>query len=251
MAARSVPFFERRPVVSALVLFVVDLAIIALAGAAAKALGVGGMKAGFVALCVETVFVVAVLGGLRWWREAGFNRPSEWRELKLLWVPAAVLVVLPLIVGLHALAPATAAYLVAYALTGFTEEAWFRGVLLRVLGTIGVRRAVLLSAVLFGASHLVNVLFRSNPFLVLAQAVDAFSEGVGFGAIRLRTNTIWPLIVLHGFEDLLLRFTRLPPIPVNVFQSVVLLVYGVYLLRNMRGGVERPGLGTPERPRVV
>ena len=235
MAARSFAFFERRPLISAVVIFLADLALILIVGAAAKALGAEGMNAGFVALCVESVLLVLVLAALRWWRAAGFNRPSEWRELKLLWVPTGLFVVLPLVVGLHVVAPATAAYLVvAYALTGFAEEGLYRGVLLRVLGPLGARRAVLLSAVFFGASHLVNLMFRSNPFLVFAQAVGAFSMGVGFGALRLRTNTIWPLIFLHGSEDLLLRFTRLPPIPLNVFQSVVMLVYGVYLLRNMR-----------------
>jgi hypothetical protein len=194
---------------------------------------------------MATVLVAGVLTALHWWQAARFNSPSEWRELRLLWVPAAVFVVLPLVVGLRALASATAVYLVvAYALTGFTEEGWYRGVILRVLGPLGPRRAVVLSAVFFGAAHLVNVLFRSNPILVFAQAVGVFSEGVGFGALRLRTNTIWPLIVLHGLEDLLLRFTRLPPIPLNVFQSVVMLVYGIYLLRNMRGG-------EAARPRVV
>ena len=126
----------------------------------------------------------------------------------------------------------------------------YRGVLLRVLGPLGTRRAVVLGAVFFGAAHLVNLLFRSNPFLVFAQAIGAFSFGVGMGALRLRTNTVWPLIVLHGFEDLLLRFTRLPPIPLNVFQSVVMLLYGAYLLRNMRGG-ERPGLAASGKPGVV
>jgi hypothetical protein len=107
--------------------------------------------------------------------------------------------------------------------------------------------------VFFGAAHLLNVLFRANPFLVFAQAVGAFSEGVGFGALRLRTNTIWPLIFFHFSEDLLLRFTRLPAIPLNVLQSVVLLVYGIYLLRGMRGpkgqGRPRKGRGPPERVR--
>jgi membrane protease YdiL (CAAX protease family) len=251
VAARSFTLFERRPLISAVVIFLADLALILIVGAVAKALGVEGMNAGFVALCVESVLLVLVLAALRWWRAAGFTRPSEWRELRLLWVPAAVFVVLPLVVGLHALAPATAVYLVvAYALTGFTEEGLYRGVLLRVLGPLGTRRAVLLSALFFGAAHLVNLMFRSNPFLVFAQAVGAFSEGVGFGALRLRTNTIWPLIAFHFFEDLLLRFTRLPPIPLNVLQSVVMLVYGIYLLRNMHGRAERPGAGA-EQPRVV
>jgi hypothetical protein len=74
--------------------------------------------------------------------EAGFNRPSEWRELGLLWVPTAVFVILPLILGLHALPASTALYfVVAYALTGFAEEGWYRGVLLRALGPLGPRGA--------------------------------------------------------------------------------------------------------------
>ena len=35
---------------------------------------------------------------------------------------------------------------------------------------------MVLSAAFFAAAHLVNVLFRSNPFLVSAQAVGAFSD---------------------------------------------------------------------------
>jgi hypothetical protein len=88
VAARFVTLFERRPVAWAVGLFAIDIAIVVVAGFVAMALGVRGLNAGFVALCVETVFVVAALSALRWWGEAGFNRPSEWRELGLLWTPA-------------------------------------------------------------------------------------------------------------------------------------------------------------------
>ena len=191
---------KHHPVISAVLLFAADLAVTALAGIAAEAFGAGGMQGAFVALCFDTVLVAVVLTALGWWRAAGFNRPARWRNLRLLWIPAAALIVLPLVSGVHTLAPTTAGFLVvAYALTGFTEEAWYRGLLLRVLGPIGPRRAVFLSAALFGAAHLVNLMFRANPFLVFAQAIGAFSEGVGLAALRLRMNTIWPLIVLHGF----------------------------------------------------
>jgi hypothetical protein len=68
VAARSVPLLERHLVVSALVLFLADLAIIGHVGAAAKALGAADMSAGFVALCVETVLVAVVITALCWWR---------------------------------------------------------------------------------------------------------------------------------------------------------------------------------------
>jgi uncharacterized protein len=97
--------------------------------------------------------------------------------------------------------------------------------------------AVLLSSALFGAAHLTNVLFRGNPALVAAQAVGAFSFGVGYAALRVRTGTIWPLMVLHMLTDLLAAVGGLPRIPILVAQDVILLGYGLFLLRG--AGVKR------------
>jgi hypothetical protein len=75
---------------------------------------------------------------------------------------------------------------------------------------------------------------RSTPAIVLAQSVGAFCDGAGFAAIRLRTNTIWPLIILHMLHDLLLKFTRLPAIPLGVVQVTILMIYGFYILRTTK-----------------
>jgi membrane protease YdiL (CAAX protease family) len=97
-------------------------------------------------------------------------------------------------------------------------------------------RAAVISAVLFGLMHLVNLFIRSNPAIVLAQCVGAFVDGVGFAALRIRTKTIWPLVLLHMLHDLLLQYTRLPAIPLDVAQVTILMFYGFYLMRQPKKG---------------
>jgi membrane protease YdiL (CAAX protease family) len=128
----------------------------------------------------------------------------------------------------------TFGYLVsAYAMTGFMEEGIWRGFVLRVLKPTGTVRAILVSSLLFGLLHIGNLLYRS-PAIVFAQMLGAFVHGIGLGAIRLRTNTIWFPVVLHGLHDLALRYTNFPVIPLDVVQVTLLMLYGIYLLRTWK-----------------
>lgn len=224
--------FQKHPVGSAVALFAIDLLLGVLSGAAVQAL-LPQADAPFIAMCVTAVAIGGLLTFLHWWQEVGFNGPDRWRSLGLLWLPAVVAVVLPLLGGVQWLPAGTALYFtVAYLITGFMEEAWMRGLVLRVLQPIGPVRAVLLSALLFALLHSTNFLFR-NPAIVLAQMVGAFCFGVAFAALRLRTNTIWFLMGLHMLHDFFLHVTVFPVIPLDVVQDVILLIYGVYLLRGL------------------
>lgn len=244
---------ERFPIVSAVILFALDLLLGAVSGILAKAL-LPEADPAFVAMCVLAVAIAGLLTLLRWWREAGFNGRSQWRELRLLWLPAFVAIVLPLFGGFKEVDPRLVIYLtIGYLITGFMEEAWVRGLILRVLQPVGPVRAVLISALLFALLHVTNFLFR-DPAIVLAQMVGAFCFGVAFGALRLRTNTIWFLIALHMLHDLLLHLSGFPTIPLNVVQDVILLIYGIYLLRGLRQGMQpggEPGEDPQSTPQFV
>ncbi len=223
----------RHPIPAASAFFAAELLTGILAGVAAKA-WLPQADPAFVAMCVLAVLIAGILTALRWWGEVGFNRPGNWRALRLLWLPAIVTIVLPFLGGVTWLDRQTAVYLfIGYLITGFMEEAWVRGLLLRVLQPIGPVRAVLLSALFFALLHVNNFLFR-NPAIVLAQMVGAFCFGLAYGALRLRTNTIWFLILLHMLHDLLLRYSAFPLIPLNVVQDVILFFYSLYLLRGLR-----------------
>ncbi|MFZ1752503.1 MAG: CPBP family intramembrane glutamic endopeptidase [Caldilineaceae bacterium] len=235
--------FQKHPIASAVALFAIDLLLGALSGVAVQRL-LPQADAPFIAMCVMAVVIVGLLTGLHWWQEAGFNGPDRWRSLGLLWLPAAVAVVLPLLGGVQWLPVRTALYFaIAYLITGFMEEAWMRGLVLRVLQPIGPVRAVLLSALLFALLHSTNFLFR-NPAIVLAQMVGAFCFGVAFAVLRLRTNTIWFLVGLHMLHDLFLHLTVFPVIPLNVVQDVILLAYAIYLLRGLH---QPPSPSLPEK----
>ncbi|MCB8958346.1 MAG: TIGR03086 family protein [Nocardioides sp.] len=183
-------------------------------------------------LVVEALFALALLAApfVGTWRQLGVNRPAEWRHRGLLVVPLVV-AASPLALGVRSVGTDLLLVLVVgYVLTGITEELVWRGFALRLLAPLGERRAVVLGAALFGTAHLANVFFRDSTGLVLAQAWGAFCFGLAYGALRVRTGTIVPLMALHALTDLAASVGALPKIPVLVAEDVVLLTYGVVLL---------------------
>jgi membrane protease YdiL (CAAX protease family) len=187
---------------------------------------------GVLVLAVVVARAVAVRSG--GWSTLGLTHPREWRNTRLLIVPALISLV-PLLGGVRSIEAGMVAVLVAgYVLTGFMEEVLWRGAVQRILAPTGTAQAVWLGSALFGASHLTNVLFRDSVALVLSQAFGAFCFGVGYAALRWRTNTIWPLMVLHFTTDLFAAIGGLPKIPVLVGQDVVLLVLGALMIRKSR-----------------
>lgn len=180
--------------------------------------------------------VTAVLAATRGWAGAGFR--TRVVEPRLLVVPA-VIALIPLLAGVHLPgASMLTVFVVGYAVTGFFEEALFRGLVLGVLRPTGsageVWPAVWISSALFATAHLPNMLFGQAPAITVAQAVGAFCFGVGYGAVRVRTATVLPLMVLHFLTDLFLRIDALPiwaHWTVMVGGDTLLLLYGLLLLR--------------------
>ena len=193
--------------------------------------GLPNLTQSIFSLGVVAALLVALVTALGWWREIGCNPPTEWRNLTLLVLPLVVLL-LPFAGGINP-APVlpVGILVVGYALTGFAEETFARGVLLKLLMPGGPLRAVFMSSVLFGLMHFGNVLIRGNPAIVGAQAVGAACFGIAYAALRLRTGTIWPLMLLHALDDLFLQLGGLPVIPTAVVKDIILLAYGLVLLR--------------------
>ncbi len=207
---------------------------------------------------VEIVDVIVqsliALGGLIWlgWLSAaGFNSPSRWHSLYLLWLPA----LLSLFYLASALVtPASGAIVVILAimnalLIGLDEEARFRGVILQALLPYGSVGGAVLSSLFFGLAHLNNLLTHAPGMVVLAQVIGGILLGFGFAACRLRTRTIWPLIIFHMLYDLpanitlyntrsfavvssMLSTTSLVTVTIALIApGCILACYGLFLLR--------------------
>ncbi len=195
---------------------------------------------GLAALIPVAVTAAVILTVRGWWEPIGFRRgvrPGRWWVLLI----PAIVVLAPWAGGFESTDVATLALLlIGYALTAFAEESVFRGMMLRLLRGRGVREAVLLSSLLFGIAHLANVVIRGNPAIVAAQAVGAFTSGVGYASVYVLTGTIWAPMGVHLMHDLVLNTGVLPVIAVDVLQDIVLVVYGVILLWFTRAGRESP-----------
>lgn len=232
-------------------LFALDLVVVLMSAGVIRVLapGMAPLTAALIVTAVLCVAVTVLVWRISGVREAGFTGPHQWRHLHLLILPT-VLACIPLLAGFRPV-DALGTLIVGYALTGFMEEALWRGLVLWVLRPTGPLPAVVFGSLLFGASHLANVLFRDSVTLVAAQAVGAFCFGVGYAAIALRIGAIWPLMVMHALSDLFAAVGALPKIPILVGQDIVLLVVGLWLLRGNRVRLDVPdGPNLPRRPRT-
>lgn len=203
-----------------------------------------------VAMTLEGVVVAIVLILLGWWKESGFNKPSQWRCLYLYWIIAPMIV--PILLYILVFGPKVNKPLLIFfygwltIFVGFSEESLFRGVILTTLKRYGTIIAVLFSSLLFSLVHITNLMAGFSLNYILTQLYVAFSLGVLFAALRIRTGTIWLVILLHSLIDFLGLITKdllnwtgtggLPEITsqvvgtIAVFYSIFLCI-GLFLLR--------------------
>jgi CAAX protease family protein len=193
-------------------------------------------------------------------------RRPKWGSYALSWraprgwaiilpVAAYSLVVYPLLftgtLGLNLSQPNVAA---GVAFNGFAagalEELVFRGLILSLLlgGNLddqspsNVRRAVIISALLFSVPHALNVFVGHAEVRVLAQLVWAFLLGIVFACLRISGRSVWPVAVLHGVVNAFVHVNRLgvevqPSLlkaAALAFAPLPLCVYGAILLRKQR-----------------
>lgn len=162
-------------------------------------------------LAVSIVAVVFLLG---WGRSARLTTGPAWGGLWYMLPPALITL---LLLGLGAFAARQNGLdpgailgsgmiqklLPLVILVGIFEEVLFRGVLLHGLeAQTGPVAALLASSVIFGAMHYVNWIDGQGFAATTQQVIHATFAGFLYGAITLRTGSVWPSAALHAFWDL-------------------------------------------------
>ncbi len=190
---------------------------------------------------------VLLLQRLGWWKAAGYTRPRRLSDLRLFWVPLVPVALNPLAGGGTDSLSNIVLFLIIALLVGFVEETYFRGLILHILAAQGVRRAAVVSAVLFGLVHSLNILVGWNPQYVLQQVLFATSVGFMYAALALRTGIIWPLVIIHAATDFaafLITGGLLPPLSspgritaLDIFVWLAFISYGVFLLARRRNEI--------------
>jgi membrane protease YdiL (CAAX protease family) len=120
---------------------------------------------------------------------------------------------------------------------GFVEEVMFRGLMLNALKVRGLWKAAIITALLFGLTHALNVLAGKSLVEDVAQIYYAVGIGFAFAALVLHTGILWPLVLAHWLIDFI-NFIQKPgftyPAPWNVLipvgLAVVFTAYGVFVM---------------------
>ncbi len=90
--------------------------------------------------------------------------------------------------------------------TGLVEETLYRAIVLMAMISAwghtknGIVKAVVLSSILFGMTHLLNLMIRPWQ-VVLFQALVVSLPGIFYGALVLSGKSLWPAILIHWLTN--------------------------------------------------
>ena len=148
---------------------------------------------------VSTVWIVR--NGLS--EKYGLCRFKGNRAQFLYFIPLIIMSCVNLINGLGLTAPLAVALLmmVNLAVGGYVEEIIFRGFLFRCLAKDNLRSAILVSAITFGAGHIVNLANTADTLGVLLQVCYAIVIGFLYTIVVYKGGSLWPCIASHMFVN--------------------------------------------------
>lgn len=183
--------------------------------------------------------IVALLFG---WRDLGFNAPRPPSSVKLFWLLGLYIGALGLIAALTKSIPLATLMIVGVntAVVGFSEELAFRGVLWGAARkAMPFWAGVIFVSGFFGGVHVLNAMITAELGQAGIQALNAFLSGIAYLALRIRTRSLWPIMIAHWLWDMVI-FVNLAGVaaPTDTSKSLtgILLVapiglYGLWLLR--------------------
>jgi len=122
--------------------------------------------------------------------------------------------------------------LIQSVLVGIAEEGLFRGIIFNELFDFwgrnslkGFYLATVVSALLFGGTHLTNLIKGASFSGVLMQIISAGISGLLYCALYYRFNNLWVPIFLHGLNDII-GFTQSGMLSGVVSSSEIVTGYG-------------------------
>ena len=234
---KTTRFAERHPYWFTAILEIVVIVVYLLAGTIAHFLNLSSLGLYGLANFGLTIIVAVLVTAMGWWKTIGFRSPDRRSDLLYFLVPF-----IPMFINfIPGVEVRSFRYLLeVFVLTlmvGFVEEGIFRGLMLNALKARGLWKAAIITALLFGLTHALNVLAGKSLAEQVAQIFYAVAIGFAFAALVLRTGILWPLVLAHWLIDFV-NFIQRPgfmyPAPWDVLIvigiTVIFTVYGVFMM---------------------
>ena len=121
---------------------------------------------------------------------------------------------------------------------GFEEELYFRGYVFNVWRDKPEKTAIIATSVLFGVTHIANIMSGQNIFDTILQIVFAFCYGIVFLLIYIIGKSLWPCILIHFFHDFssfVCDETNMSlEYKIAAVQTIILIIYMIMLILQYR-----------------
>ncbi len=193
---------------------------------------------GFVVNTVLSAFLVVTMLALKRTEYYGLKRVENAREY-LYFTPLLIIVTVNLWNGINI--NNSKGEIVFHILTminiGFIEEIIFRGFLFKMMAKNNVKSAILVSAVTFGAGHVINLLNGADLVPTLFQICYATSIGYLFVILFNKSKSLVPCIATHSLVNSLSIFNvenTLSLYIAPVFLTVIPLAYAFYINKKIK-----------------
>ncbi len=96
---------------------------------------------------------------------------------------------------------------ITMALVGYVEEIIFRGLLFKAIEKDGIKQAIIISAVTFGAGHIVNLLTGHATLDTFLQMAYAIAIGFAFVMVFYKSGSLIPCIITHSLVNITSTFS--------------------------------------------
>ena len=128
---------------------------------------------------------------------------------------------------------------------GFSEELFFRGIILKILKKDGVLYSIIASSIVFGLLHASNLIGGANMLYTVLQIIYALLFGLVAASIVTLHQSLTPVIVWHFLHDFL-AFSmgdrvhgvevELSPLMIglSLVQILIMLLYTIYLYKQIK-----------------
>ena len=152
-------------------------------------------------ICITVLAVASLRNGLA--EKFGPCRFKASVKVFLWFIPLVMMSCTNLKNGVALSAPLWICLLMAMnlAIGGYVEEIIFRGFLFKAMAKDNLRTAIIVSAVTFGAGHIVNLANTADTFGVLLQVCYAIVIGFLYTVIVWKGGSLWPCIASHMFVN--------------------------------------------------
>lgn len=131
----------------------------------------------------------------------------------------------------------TVLYAVSMFFVGFLEEIIFRGYLFKAMCRNNVKTAVIVSSITFGMGHIINLLNGRAPLETFMQIIYATAIGFMLTVFFIKSDSIIPCIIFHGFFNASSIIGVQPEMTVNIISNIIVIViaiaYSIYLFKTV------------------